>query len=131
MQLGAGEVVLVLEDEPTVRELVCEILRDLGYRVLQANDGPSGLLLLQSSLEIDLLITDVGLPGLNGRQVADAARTHRPNLKVLFMTGYAENAAIASGFLDPGMAIITKPFAVETLATRIREILAPDPVVAS
>ncbi|WP_210484867.1 PAS domain S-box protein [Microvirga antarctica] len=126
VQRGAGETVLVVEDEPTVRELVCEILRDLGYLVLQANDGPSGLRLFESSVEIDLLVTDVGLPGLNGRQLADAARTHRPDLKVLFMTGYAENAATASGFLDPGMAMITKPFAVDALATRIREILAAE-----
>ena len=80
--------------------------------------------LLESSVEIDLLITDVGLPGLNGRQVADAARTHRPKLKVLFMTGYAENAAVAGGFLGHGMAMITKPFSVEVLAARIREIIA-------
>jgi CheY-like chemotaxis protein len=126
-QRGDGETVLVVEDEPTVRELVADILRDLGYRVVQANDGPSGLRLLQSSIDIDLLITDVGLPGLNGRQLADAARETRPALKVLFMTGYAENAGTASGFLDPGMAMITKPFPVDALATRIRDIIAGRP----
>ena len=124
VQRGDGEIVLVVEDEPSVRDLVAEILRDLGYSVLLAHDGPSGLRSLDSSVEIDLLITDVGLPGLNGRQVADAARMHRPKLKVLFMTGYAENTAAAGGFLTPGMAMITKPFSVEVLASRIREIIA-------
>jgi DNA-binding response OmpR family regulator len=78
---------------------------------------------LQSELKLDLLITDVGLPGLNGRQLADAARKHRPELKVLFMTGYAENATVANGFLEPGMQMITKPFAIEALATRIRDMI--------
>ena len=120
---AVGETVLVVEDEAVVRGLVIEVLSDLGYHALEAADGPSGLELLQSARRIDLLITDVGLPGLNGRQVADAARALRPGLKVLFMTGYAENAALASGFLEHGMAMITKPFAMETLAARIREII--------
>jgi CheY-like chemotaxis protein len=120
----AGETVLVVEDEPVVRGLIVEVLNDLGYRALEAADGPSGLDILQSRRRIDLLITDIGLPGLNGRQMADAARATRPELKVLFMTGYAENAALASGFLEPGMAMITKPFAIEALATRIRAIIA-------
>lgn len=118
-----GEVVLVVEDEHAVRDLVVEVLRDLGYQALEAVDGPSGLRMLQSDMHIDLLVTDIGLPGLNGRQLADAARQHRPELKVMFMTGYAENATIANGFLDPGMEMITKPFAVETLTARIREII--------
>jgi PAS domain S-box-containing protein len=120
----AGETVLVVEDEPVVRGLIVEVLSDLGYHALEAADGPSGLEILQSRRHIDLLITDVGLPGLNGRQIADAGRVLRPDLKVLFMTGYAENAALASGFLEHGMAMITKPFAMEALATRIREIIA-------
>ena len=78
---------------------------------------------LESGARIDLLVTDVGLPGLNGRQLADAARTTRPGLKVLFMTGYAENAAIASGFLEAGMELITKPFPIEALASRIRSMV--------
>ncbi|WP_428029558.1 PAS domain S-box protein [Ancylobacter sp.] len=119
----AGEVVLVVEDEPVVRGLIVEVLGDLGYHAIEAGDGPKGLEILQSSRRIDLLITDVGLPGLNGRQVADGGRVSRPGLKVLFMTGYAENAALASGFLEPGMAMITKPFAMEVLANRIREII--------
>jgi len=118
-----GEVVLVVEDEPVVRGLILEELEELGYAALEAHDGPSGLELLRSKRRIDLLVTDIGLPGLNGRQLADAARALRPDLMVLFMTGYAENAALASGFLEPGMEMITKPFAMEALATRIRAIL--------
>jgi PAS domain S-box-containing protein len=119
-----GETVLVVEDEAVVRALILDVLSDLGYRALEAADGPAALAILQSHQAIDLLLTDVGLPGLNGRQVADAARVLRPGLKILFMTGYAENAARASGFLEPGMAMIIKPFAMEALATRIRDILA-------
>ncbi|MCB5176927.1 PAS domain-containing protein [Microvirga lenta] len=118
-----GETVLVVEDEPVVRDLIVDVLKDLGYRALEAVDGPSGLRMLQSSRRIDLLVTDVGLPGMNGRQLADQAREHRPDLKVLFITGYAENAAVASGFLEQGMEMITKPFAVEALAIRIREMI--------
>jgi CheY-like chemotaxis protein len=116
-------VVLVVEDEPVVRGLIVEVLSELGYRALEAHDGPSGVALLGSTPRVDLLITDLGLPGMNGRQVAEAARTRWPRLKVLFMTGYAENAAIANGFLEPGMSMLTKPFAMETLATRIRNII--------
>ena len=118
-----GETVLVIEDEPVVRGLVVEVLADLGYRVIEAVDGAQGLEIVQSAQRIDLLITDVGLPGLNGRQVADAARARRPELKVLFMTGYAENTALVAGSLDARMAVITKPFVMETLATRVREII--------
>ena len=118
-----GETVLVIEDEDSVRELVTEVLNDLGYRALQARDGPSGLKILQSRERIDLLVSDIGLPGMNGRQVADAARERRPDLKVLFITGYAENAAMAHGFLEPGMEMVTKPFAVDALAARIREMI--------
>ncbi|OYZ95498.1 MAG: hypothetical protein B7Y08_09045 [Rhodospirillales bacterium 24-66-33] len=118
-----GETVLVVEDEPVVRGLVVEVLADLGYRAIEAVDGPQGLEIVQSAQRIDLLITDVGLPGLNGRQVADAARALRPELKVLFMTGYAENAALAADSLHAGMTLITKPFTMEALATRVREII--------
>jgi CheY-like chemotaxis protein len=119
----AGETVLVVEDETSVRELVVDVLNDLGYRALEAVDGPSSLQILRSAARIDLLVTDVGLPGMNGRQVADAAREHRPGLKVLFITGYAENAALANGFLAPGMEMVTKPFAVDALASRIRDMI--------
>jgi PAS domain S-box-containing protein len=122
-----GETVLVIEDEEVVRGLVVEVLNDLGYRALEAATGPAGLDILQSDERIDLLVTDIGLPGLNGRQVADAARTKRPGLKVLFMTGYAENAAISSGFLEPGMSMITKPFSMEALASRVRAMIGDEP----
>ena len=119
----ANETVLVVEDEFVVRDLIVEVLQELAYRTLEAEDGPAALKLLQSSQRIDLVITDIGLPLLNGRQVVEAARQWRPELKVLFMTGYAENATIAEGFLQPGMSMITKPFAMEALAAKIREML--------
>jgi len=123
-QGGDGEVVLVIDDEPTVRTLVAELLGEAGYSAIEAADGPSGLTLLQSDARIDLLITDVGLPGgMNGRQVADAARALRPDLKVLFITGYAETAVIRDGQLGRGMGLITKPFEFDTLTARIREML--------
>lgn len=119
-----GEVVLVIDDEPTVRMLVGEVLADGGYCAIEASDGPSGLRILESDTRIDLLITDVGLPGgLNGRQVADAARVMRPELKILFITGYAENSTIRHGQLEPGMSIMTKPFHLDMLARKIGEIL--------
>ena len=122
---GAGETVLVVDDEPSVRMLVTEVLDELGYSAIEAADGVSGLKVLRSDVRIDLLITDVGLPGgLNGRQMADAARANRPDLKVLFITGYAENAAIGNGHLEPGMHVLTKPFAMDMLAARIRSIIA-------
>jgi len=119
---GSNEVVLVVEDEDIVRLLVVEVLRDLGYRALEASDGPAGLRILQSPQRIDLLVTDIGLPELNGRQLADAARAKRPDLKVLFMTGYAESAA-SGDFLDKGMHIVSKPFTMENLAAKIREMI--------
>ncbi len=119
-----GETVLVVDDEPTVRMLVTEVLEELGYAAIEAADGPSGLKVLQSDARIDLLVTDVGLPGgMNGRQVADAARVARPALKVLFITGYAENAVLNHGHLDPGMHVLTKPFAMEALASRIKDLI--------
>jgi DNA-binding response OmpR family regulator len=106
--------------------LVSEVLEDQGYKILQAEYGPSGLQILESKVRIDLLITDVGLPGgLNGRQVADAARARRPGLKVLFITGYADNAVVGDGRLEPGMQIMTKPFDMSALATRVRDMLGP------
>jgi PAS domain S-box-containing protein len=123
-ELGSGETVLVIDDEPTVRMLMRDVLREAGYRVLEAPDGPSGLRFLQSDRRLDLLITDVGLPGgMNGRQVADQARLSRPGLKVLFVTGFAENAALGNGHLPPGMEVITKPFMVADLAAKVSEII--------
>jgi CheY-like chemotaxis protein len=124
MEGGFGETVLVVDDEPTVRLLMVDLLQDAGYRVLEAPDGPAGLKILQSDTRVDLLLTDVGLPGgMNGRQVADAGRVVRPDLKVLFITGYAENAVIGNGQLAPGMQVITKPFAMEALANKVRDML--------
>jgi CheY-like chemotaxis protein len=121
----AGGTVLVVDDEPSVRMLVTEILEDLGYSAIEAADSTGGLTVLRSDARIDLLITDVGLPGgLNGRQMADAAREGRRDLKVLFITGYAENAAISNGHLEQGMHIVTKPFAMDHLAAKIQSILA-------
>jgi signal transduction histidine kinase len=121
---GKGEVVLVIDDEPTIRMLISEVLEEQGFAVVEASDGPSGMRILQSAARIDLLITDVGLPnGMNGRQVADAARQTRPTLKVLFITGYAENAVVGNGHLDKGMQVIAKPFAIDVLAQKIRELV--------
>ncbi len=120
-----GRTVLVVDDEPTVRMLVGEVSQDLGYTAIEAADGPAALRILQSNVRLDLLITDVGLPGgMNGRQVADAARTTRPGLKVLFITGYAENAVVSHGHLDAGMHVLTKPFPMEALASRIKDLIA-------
>ncbi len=122
---GRGETVLVVDDEPTVRMLVAEVLEDLGYTAIEAADGAAGLKALRSGARVDLLITDVGLPGgMNGRQVADAARGLRPGLKVLFITGYTENAVFSQGHLEPGMHVLTKPFAMEALASRIKDLIA-------
>ncbi len=122
-ETGDGQTVLIVEDEKTVRVLIAEVLEDAGYRTLSAHDGSAGLKILQSALGIDLLVTDVGLPGgMNGRQLADAARVARPDLKVLFITGYAENAAVGNGHLERGMEILTKPFDIASLARRVRSM---------
>jgi len=122
--LADGETILVIDDEPTVRMLLIETLHDAGYITLEAADGPAGLKILQSDVQIDLLITDVGLPGgLNGRQVADLARGSRPNLKVLFITGYAENAVISHGHLDRYMQVVTKPFTIDALREKVRAMI--------
>jgi PAS domain S-box-containing protein len=120
----AGETVLIVDDEPSVRMLVTDVLEELGYAAIEAADGVAGLKLLESDMRIDLLITDVGLPGgVNGRQMADAARRVRPKLRVLFITGYAENASIGNGRLAPGMHMMVKPFGMEMLASRIKAII--------
>jgi len=120
---GQGTV-LVVDDEPLVRMLVVTALEDMGHVVLEAEDGARGLHILQSDVAIDLVVTDVGLPGgMNGRQMADAARGKRPDTPVLFITGYAENAIIGNGQLDPGMQVLTKPFAVADLEQRVRAML--------
>lgn len=121
---GHGETVLVVDDEDVVRMLICDVLQEAGYRVIEAADGTGGMKVLQSDARLDLLVTDVGLPGgMNGRQLADAGRVLRPDLKVLFITGYAENAAIGHGHLETGMQVITKPFAVEVLGEKVRQMI--------
>ncbi len=123
-QAEPGEAVLVVDDEALVRMLVIDVLEDLGYLSLEAVDAASGLKILQSSVRIDLLVTDVGLPGgMNGQQLAQAARAIRPELKVLFITGYAENSVINPGHLDIGLQVMTKPFAMEALGIKIREMI--------
>jgi CheY-like chemotaxis protein len=121
-----GETILIVDDEPTVRMLLTEVLGELGYTLIEAADSLAGLKVLQSDVHIDLLITDVGLPGgMNGRQMADAGREVRPGLRTLFITGYAENAVIGNGHLAPGMQVLTKPFAIDTLAAKVQELMAP------
>jgi CheY-like chemotaxis protein len=119
---GSDEVVLVVEDESIVRLLVVEVLQELGYHALEADCGASALRILQSNQRIDLLVADLGLPDISGRQLANTGSAKRKGLKVLVMTGYAEQAA-GSAFLEEGMEIITKPFNMDVLASRIREMI--------
>jgi PAS domain S-box-containing protein len=117
--VGRGTV-LVVDDEATIRHLIDEVLGEAGYTVIGAGDGAAGIKMLQAGTQVELLITDVGLPnGMNGREVADAARSLRPGLKVLFITGYAENAAVGNGHLEPGMELLTKPFTLEALTAKV------------
>ncbi len=122
---GATGTILVVDDEANLRMIMSDVLLDLGYDVLEAHDGTSALRILDSDAHLDLLVTDVGLPGgMNGRQIADAAKVRRPDLKVLFVTGYAENAAIGNGFVGEGMQVLTKPFPIGEFARRIKSILS-------
>lgn len=130
--LGAGETVMVVEDDASVRMIILDVLAELGYHAVEAVeavDGAAAMPILLSDAKIDLLVTDVGLPGINGRQLAETARRKRPDLKILFVTGYAQNASVRAGFLDTGMEMLTKPFAVDVLATRIRAMLEMDALV--
>jgi signal transduction histidine kinase/CheY-like chemotaxis protein len=119
---AAGESVLFVEDDASVRMLIRDVLQDLGYFPIEAAEPESALPILASDQRIDLMISDVGLPGMNGRQLAELARKHRPKLPILFITGYAENAAIRAGFLGSNMAMIMKPFAIDILAAKIGEM---------
>jgi len=119
----AGETVVLVEDDPAVRMLVLSLLTELGYRAFEAEDAKTALALLESDMRVDLLVTDVGLPGMNGRQLAEIARQHRPRIKVLFMTGYAQMAAERQGFLEEGMDMVAKPFSIELLANKIRAMI--------
>jgi CheY-like chemotaxis protein len=119
-----GQAILVVEDDDDVRANTTGILRELGYAVLEAPSGAAALHLLEAHPEIKLLFTDVGLPGgMNGRQLAEAARRARPGLKVLFTTGYARNAIVHDGRLDPGVVLIPKPFTYSAIAAKLSDIL--------
>nr|WP_244972705.1 ATP-binding protein [Pseudomonas salomonii] len=120
---NAGETVLIVEDDAAVRLLVSAVLKELGYAFVEAGDANTAVPIIQSDQRIDLLISDVGLPGMNGRQLAEIGRQLRPELKVLFITGYAEHAAVRGGFLDPGMQLITKPFTFDLLTAKVREMI--------
>ena len=124
--LGGGETVLVVEDEADVRMLVTETLEELGYAALEATDSSSALALLREGHRVDLMVSDVGLPGMNGRALADEARKLRPGLKVLLITGYAADAADRAGFLGGDISMLPKPFAIEALSNTIRKLLEGD-----
>jgi CheY-like chemotaxis protein len=121
---SSEQTVLIIDDEFLIRLLIGEVVCDLGYTVLEADTGPAGLEILYSAKRIDLLISDLSLPGgLSGRQVAEAARVYRPDLRVLFITGYAEDAAIGNGVLYADMDVMTKPFSLEALAAKIKTLM--------
>jgi signal transduction histidine kinase/CheY-like chemotaxis protein len=123
-QAEAGAVILLVEDELAVRMVIVEVLSDLGYTVLEADNSQSGLRIVETRARIDLLLTDVGLPGgMNGRQLADAAREQRPDLKVLFLTGYAESAAVGNGRMEQGMEVMTKPFDLDKLVAKVEGMI--------
>ncbi len=121
----SGKTVLIVDDEPTIRLLITGMLEDQGFSVIEANDSAGGLRVLQSDVRIDLLITDLGLPGsMNGRQMVDIARAKRSDLRVLFITGFAEDAFFHGGQLEAGMSVLTKPFSIDILVARVRELIA-------
>lgn len=120
-KIAQSHVVLLVDDEPLIRMVTAEHLEDLGYSVLEAGDARAAIKVLETEETIDLLLTDVGLPnGMNGRQLADIAREKRPQLPVLFITGYAESAVLNHGDLLPKMEILTKPFGMDVLARRVK-----------
>lgn len=121
---GQGQSVLVVEDDDAVRLLICEVLSDLSYKTIQFADADPAVRYLAGEAPIDIMVSDVGLPSMNGRQLAEVARRHRPELPILFVTGYAENAATKASFIGTNMDMISKPFAVEKLAAKISELMA-------
>ncbi len=120
---GQGETILVVEDDATVRMILADVLEELGYEVVLASDARPAIPILQSDRRIDLMMSDVMLPHINGRKLAEIARAARPDLKVLFVTGYAENAAVRGDFLDSGMDMLTKPFALDALGVKVRAMI--------
>jgi PAS domain S-box-containing protein len=123
---GQGETILVVEDEATVRSIIADALQDLGYNVLTASDARLAIPVLQSTTKIDLLVSDVILPHVNGRKLAEMARASRPTLKVLFVSGYSENALVRGEFIDAGMDMLTKPFALDTLGAKVHAMINAD-----
>src|ERR1019366_6322838 len=117
------ETIRVVEDDDGVRAYSTHILRDLGYRVLEAADGPAALKQLDEGSHVSLLFTDVGLPGLSGRQLAEEVARRRPDLPVLFATGYARDVIVGQGRLGPGVAVLVKPFTCQALGTKVRDVL--------
>jgi CheY-like chemotaxis protein len=124
---GQGETVLVVEDDATVRLILADVLRELGYDVLLASDARPAIPILQSDRRIDLMVSDFMLPHINGRKLAEIARASRPDLTILFVTGYAEDANFRRGFLDPGMDLLTKPFTLDTLSAKVRALIEQSP----
>jgi CheY-like chemotaxis protein len=120
---GQGETILVVEDDATVRLILADVLEELGYDVLLASDARPAIPILRSDRRIDLMMSDVVLPHINGRKLAEIARAARPDLKVLFVTGYAEDAAVRGDFLEPGMDMLTKPFALDALGAKVRAMI--------
>ena len=120
---AVNETILVTEDDAELRKVTVNALRDLGYQVIEAADGQDALKLIDQSERIDLLFTDVVMPRMNGRQLADEALRRRPSLKVLFTTGYTQNAVVHNGILDPGVDLIVKPYSIEHLAQKLNEVL--------
>ena len=122
-----GEIVLVVDDEAAVRQVSVEALRELGYTVLEADCGEKALLLLEAHPDVAMLFTDIVMPDMNGRKLADAARVKLPALKVLFTTGYTRNAVVHNGTLDEDVHLIGKPFTVDELAAKMRRVLEDRP----
>jgi len=120
---GRGETILVVEDDDGVRQYASEILRDLNYQVIEARESATALRLLEADKSFDLLLTDVVLPGKNGRELADEVLRRRPGVKVIFMTGYSRNAIVHQGRLDPGTELISKPLIEGMVARKIRQVL--------
>jgi CheY-like chemotaxis protein len=120
---GKGETILVVEDDTTVRMIISAVLEELGYDVILASDARPAIPLLKSDRRIDLMVSDVVLPHINGRKLAEIARASRPDLKVLFVTGYAEHATSRADFLDVGMDMLTKPFALDAFGAKVRAMI--------
>jgi CheY-like chemotaxis protein len=127
LKRGSGETILVVEDDPNVRAYVIEALSDIGYRVVEASDAEAALTVFASNTEIQLMLTDVVMPGMNGRVLAEMVKQSHPAVKTLFMTGYSRNAIVHQGRLDPGVSLIQKPFSQASLAARIRSLLDAQP----